>query len=88
MRENLAETFRVPVALHGPPGETLLGTGRATALRFEAGNIGWTHGDGPWVAGAGEALARWPAGRSPLDELRRGGVASLRSTVIRRLDTN
>jgi uncharacterized protein (TIGR03083 family) len=52
---------------------------RATDLRLEAADIGWTRGDGPLVRGPGEALVMAMAGRQvALDELEGDGVPILR----------
>ena len=56
----------------------LVGSGRASALRFEASDIGWVQGDGPLVVGPAEALMMSLAGRHcALDELSGDGVGAL-----------
>ena len=55
---------------------------RAAGLRFTASDVAWTHGDGPEVAGTGEAILLVLTGRGiVLDELSGDGVASLRARV-------
>lgn len=81
-RERLVAVLEFLVARASRRG--LFGQGRATALRYEASDIGWKYGDGPVVAGAGEALMMALAGReTALDELEGSGVATLRSRVTR-----
>jgi uncharacterized protein (TIGR03083 family) len=51
------------------------GKGRSLGLRFEASDIGWAHGDGPLVAGTGEAIMMSLAGRRVvLPELSGDGI--------------
>ena len=56
------------------------GQGRAPALRFEASDIRWGHGDGPLVSGPAEALMMSLAGRRcGLDDLSGDGVGTFAS---------
>ncbi len=56
--------------------------GRAKGLRWTATDVGWSWGDGPEVAGPGEALVLAASGRGvALDELSGDGVAMLRSRL-------
>ena len=48
-------------------------------LQLRATDLDWTHGSGPEVAGAGEAVMLAISGRSVLDELSGDGVDELRS---------
>jgi uncharacterized protein (TIGR03083 family) len=58
------------------------GSGRAKGLRVEALDVDFTHGDGPLVSGAGEALLLALAGRpAALDDLDGEGLATLRTRV-------
>lgn len=64
---------------------TTTGTGakkRVKGLRLRAIDVGWTHGDGPEVAGPAEALIMAASGRaSALGDLSGDGVAALRSRL-------
>jgi uncharacterized protein (TIGR03083 family) len=55
---------------------------RTKGLRFEASDLDWSHGDGPVVTGAGEALMMAVCGRGvALSELTGDGVEVLRSRL-------
>lgn len=62
-----------PTAARGFVGKGLL-----TGLRFDAPDIGWTHGQGPQIAGSGEAVMMALAGRKiALGDLSGDGVSVL-----------
>ena len=50
-------------------------------LRIEAIDTGWSHGDGPVVSGAAEALLMGMTGRPVYDELGGDGLATLRKRL-------
>lgn len=74
-RERLVAILEFLVARSTERG--FLGNRPPLALRFEAGDIGWTRGDGPVVAGDGEALMMSLARRRvAFGELSGDGVAA------------
>lgn len=55
---------------------------RAAGLRLTATDVDWSHGDGPEVQGAGEAILLALTGRpATLDELSGEGLATLRGRI-------
>lgn len=55
---------------------------RAAGLRLTATDVDWSHGDGPEVQGAGEAILLALTGRTAtLDELSGEGLATLRGRI-------
>jgi uncharacterized protein (TIGR03083 family) len=69
---------------HLAPMKPILGVKkRVSGLRLRATDLGWTHGDGPEVAGPGEALLLAMAGRSAaLVDLDGQGVSALRLRLL------
>ena len=66
-------------ALTAPP---LRGAWRARGLALVAEDVGWRHGDGPEVRGAGEAVLLAMCGRAAaVPELSGEGVATLRDRL-------
>jgi uncharacterized protein (TIGR03083 family) len=74
----------VTVLDHLAPMRPILGVRkRISGLRLRATDLGWTHGDGPEVAGPGEALLLAMAGRSAaLVDLDGDGVSALRLRLL------
>ncbi len=76
-----SERLRVALsfALTAPP---LRGAWRARGLALVAEDVGWRHGDGPEVRGAGEAVLLAMCGRAAaVPELTGEGVATLRDRL-------
>ena len=75
------EPMRIALDLLTSPkaARGFIARGRLPGLRFEATDLGWSHGAGATVSGPAEALAMAIAGRAcALDELEGEGVAVLR----------
>ena len=75
---------RVAAALDATPtlGSVFGAKRRTKGLRFEATDLDWTWGDGPEVAGPGEALVMTMLGRArPLPELSGPGVEQFAARV-------
>jgi uncharacterized protein (TIGR03083 family) len=68
--------------LTAAPVGGLVSKGAPAGLRFEADDIGWTHGSGPTVSGSAEALLLAITGRpTALGRLSGDGVPTLRSRL-------
>lgn len=61
----------------------LVAPGTLDGLRFEADDVGWTHGDGPTVSGPAEALLLVLTGRgAALGALAGDGLPALRARLL------